>query len=198
MKKSLLIALLVPYSLFSQQKKTSFPFIKKDQFISVQYGFPNTIKNSLESVFGFSQTNKKSFGPLSIAYEYHVNELMSVGVSISYGTYSADYKDVIGAGLAFKGTLRNTALLLQSTKYFESDKKALLYAKGSIGINLWSGEYKKTDGTDFKNFNAPTPLGYNAVVGVKYGFNKNTYGYLEAGYGKYIVAAGLALKLNKQ
>lgn len=175
-----------------------FPFKKKDQFFSIQYGFPNTIKNSLETIFGFNQTNKKSFGPVSIAYEYHVNELMSIGASLSYGTYSADYKDVFGANVAFKGTLRNTAILLQSTRYLESDNKALFYGKGSIGINLWSGEYRRTDGTDFKNFNAPSPVGYNAVVGVKYGFSKSSFGYLEAGYGKYIVAAGLSLKLNKK
>lgn len=197
MKKIIFIALLIPVISFAQQKPASFPFKKKDQFFSVQYGLPNIIKNSLESVFGFNRTNKKKFGPVSIAYEYHVNELMSLGISVSYGSYSADYKDAIGAGLAFNGTLRNTALLLQSTKYFESDKKALLYAKGSIGLNLWSGEYKKPDGTDFNNFNAPTPLGYNAVVGVKYGFSANNYGYIEAGYGKYVVAAGISFKLNK-
>ncbi|MFM2337170.1 MAG: hypothetical protein RL115_363 [Bacteroidota bacterium] len=177
---------------------SNLPFKKKDQFISIQHGFPNTIKNSLETIFGFNQTNKKSVGPISIAYEYHVNELMSVGASISYATYSADYKDVFGVNVAFKGTLHNTALLLQSTRYLESDNKALLYGKGSIGINLWSGEYRRPDGTDFKNFNAPSPIGYNAVVGVKYRFSKKSFGYLEAGYGKYIVAAGLSLQVNKK
>lgn len=191
------IILLMLISLPCFTQTNNFPFKKKDQFFSLQYGFPNTIKNSLESVFGFSQTNKKSFGPVSIAYEYHVNELMSIGASISYGSYSADYQDNFGANLAFRGTLRNTAILLQTTRYMETDKKASLYAKGSIGLNLWSGEYKKPDGTDFKNFNAPTPLGYNAMVGVKYSFSKKAFGYLEAGYGKYIVAAGLSVKLNK-
>ncbi len=198
MAKNIIFILLTIHSICNaQQKNTEFPFKKNDQFISLQYGFPNTIKNSLESIIGFNQTNKKSFGPISIAYEYHVNELMSLGISLSYGTYSANYKDIFGGNLAFKGTLRNTAILLQSTKYFESDKKTLLYAKGSIGLNLWSGEYKNPDGTDFKNFNAPTPLGYNAVVGVKYGFNTKTYGYIEAGYGKYIVAAGISFKIDK-
>jgi hypothetical protein len=191
----LLFFLLTPFAINAQV--AGFPFKKKDQFFSIQYGFPNTIKNSLESVFGFNQTNKKSFGPVGIAYEYHINELMSIGASLSYGSYSADYKDVFGANVAFKGTLRNTAILLQSTRYLESDKKTLLYGKGSIGINLWSGEYRRPDGSDFKNFNAPSPVGYNAVVGIKYGFSKNSFGYLEAGYGKYIVAAGLSLKLNK-
>lgn len=197
MSKLFLLLLSLPVYAFGQQKSSSFPFKKKDQFFSIQYGFPNTIKNSLESVPGFRKTNTKSLGPVSIAYEYHATDLLSIGISISYGSYQADYEDVFGFNAAFKGTLRNTALLLQSTKYFENNSKALIYAKGSIGINLWSGEYKKPDGTDFKNFNAPTPLGYNAVVGVKYGFARKTFAYLEAGYGKYIVAAGISIQLSK-
>ena len=196
MKKSLLLIFLIPSVSFCQQKNNSFPFKKKDQFFSVQYGFPNTIRNSLESFIGFNQTNKKSLGPFSVSYEYHINDLMSIGLNLSYASYSADYKDALGFGLAFKGTLRNPAILLQSIKYFESDSKAMLYAKGSIGINLWSGEYKRPDGSDYQNFNAPTPLGYNAVVGVKYGFAPDIFGYIEAGYGKYIVAAGLSFKIS--
>jgi hypothetical protein len=197
MKNCLLLLFFLPLITNSQKSTYSFPFEKKDQFFSIQYGFPNTIKNNLESFIGFTQTNKKSIGPVSIAYEYHINPLLSLGISISYGSYSADYKDILNLGAAFKGTLRNTALLLQSTKYFETDKKILPYAKGSIGLNLWSGEYKTASGNDYQNFNAPTPLGYNAVVGIKYGFSRQTFGYLEAGYGKYVVAAGVSFRLNR-
>jgi hypothetical protein len=197
MKKSLFIVLLIPVISFAQKKSVAFPFKKKDQFFSVQHGFPNTIKNSMENFIGFNQTNKKSAGPVSISYEYHANALLSLGISFSYSSYSADYKDILGAGVTFKGTLRNPAILLQSTKYFENNGKALLYAKGSIGINLWSGEYTDGNNGDFQNMNFPSPLGYNAVVGVKYGFSPNNYGYIEAGYGKYVVAAGISFKLNK-
>ncbi len=196
MKRSFLLIFLIPAFAIAQKKDNSFPFEKGSQLFSVQYGFPNTIKKSLESFFGFEQTNKKSIGPVSINYEYHLRPQLSVGVNISYASYSADYKDILGLATAFTGKIRNTALMLQTIKYFETEGDILIYTKGNIGLNLWSGEYIASNGSVFKNFNAPTPVAYNAVVGLKYGFGPSTFGYIEAGYGKYIVAIGLSVKVK--
>lgn len=86
--------------------------------------------------------------------------------------------------------------MIQTVKYFETESSLLVYAKGNIGLNLWSGEYRPANGTVYKNFNAPTPVAYNAMVGLKYGLTPATFAYLEAGYGKYVVAAGLSFKLK--
>lgn len=196
MKKGLFLLFLLPAFAFAQKKDNSFPFEKGSQLFSVQYGFPNTIKRSLESFIGFEQTNKKSVGPVSINYEYHLNPQLSVGVNVSYASYSADYKDILGLSAVFTGKIRNTALMLQTIKYFESEGDILIYTKGNIGLNLWSGEYIAANGSEFKNFNAPTPVAYNAVVGLKYGFGPSTFGYIEAGYGKYVVAIGISVKVK--
>jgi len=196
MKKLFAVLLFLPVVALSQKKRYTFPFEKKDQFISFQHGFPNTIKNSLESFFGFDQTNKKSIGPVSIAYEYHIKPEFSIGINLSYASYSADYKDVFGFSAAFTGKIRNTALMIHSIKYFQNESKYLIYAKGNVGLNLWSGEYRSANGDEYKNFNAPTPVAYNAMVGVKYGLTSSIYPYIEAGYGKYVVAAGISFKLK--
>lgn len=196
MKKIVLIFLMLPFFTIAQNGGQVLPFKKKDQFISVQYGFPNVSKSLLESFPLFTQTNKKNFGPVSLSYDYHISADMSIGATLLYSSYSASYKDILASSLSFNGKLRNTAILVQSTKYLAAKEKLFLYAKGSIGLNLWSGEYTAPDGSDFKNFNAPTPVGYTAMVGGKYLFTPNMLGYLEAGYGKYIVAAGLSFKVR--
>lgn len=196
MKRMLLLFNFFPLFIMAQRNGVLVPLKKKDQFISVQYGFPNISKSLLESFPLFTQTNKKSFGPVSISYDYHISDDLSIGATILYSSYSALYKEAVLSSVSFNGKLRNTAIMIQSTKYLAAKENILLYAKGSVGINLWSGEYTAADGTDFKNFNAPTPVGYTAMVGGKYFFSPVVQGYLEAGYGKYIAALGLSVKVN--
>lgn len=198
MKKYLLLLFIVPLWTNGQKKNMAYPFEKKDQLISIQYGFPNTIKNSLESFPGFTQLNKKSIGPVAISYDYFVQKLFSIGACVSYANYNADYKDIAGFNLAFTGKLSNISLTVQTVKYLETEGKVLPYAKGNVGLNIWNGSYQSANGQEYKKFTAPTPVSYNAVVGIRYGFGEKASGYLEAGYGKYIVAAGISLKIEKK
>ena len=196
MKSIFFAFLLLPFFAKSQNKAKPFPFEKGSQIISVQYGFPNLIKKSLESFPGFTESNKKSTGPVSLSYEYHFRPLLSLGISVSYSAYSAEFKDMFGFNAAFTGKLRNIALMLQTVKYFDVESNFLFYTKAKIGLNLWSGEYTNANGSTYKNFNAPTPVASNLMLGAKYPFSKSVIAYLEAGYGKYIMAAGVSFPLK--
>jgi outer membrane protease len=69
------------------------------------------------------------------------------------------------------------------------------YIRTAIGINIWDENYTDLSGNKINYTSSPSDLAYQISLGANFYIVKNTGLFIEAGYGKYILNAGLAFKL---
>jgi len=84
--------------------------------------------------------------------------------------------------------------MLNLTRYLGRSQKIMPYTRTAIGINTGQAKYVANDGSKFGNVDNGTSLAYQAGLGVKFNAAKNGGFFIEAGYGKYILSAGLTMR----
>jgi hypothetical protein len=180
---------------YRQQQFREMENFKPSLDVSVGYGFPNLDKYLFSDFYGYYQGRATQTGPIIASLDYHFAPRMAIGVMVNYGKVSRPYYDFNTSQQDFTGSLTNTAVLLNFTRYMGSARQTVVpYTRTAIGFNTGSAKYLASDGSKAANTDDGTTLAYQIGLGVQINATKNGGFFVEAGYGKYIVAGGVKLK----
>jgi opacity protein-like surface antigen len=180
---------------YRQQQIRDLENFKPSLDVSIGYGFPNLDKNLLNDFYGYYPGSTTQTGPIIASVDYHFAPRMAIGVMVNYGKVSRPYYDYSSGEQNFTGSLTNTAVLLNFTRYMGSTSSTVVpYTRTAIGFNTGEAKYVNNDGSKAANTDDGTTLAYQLGLGVQINATKNGGFFVEAGYGKYIVAGGVKLK----
>jgi hypothetical protein len=171
---------------------------------------------------GVSNSSSK-VGPFTLGYEYLVKDNLGLGVSVSYAEATKSYDINSSSGLltgipglgsipgigsvfgssggasSYNTKVKSTTILLSTTYHLYTTDKLDPYSKISIGATFWSGSSTNASGTDAGSAPTfPTPIAYDAVLGLRYFAGKQMGLYGELSYSNLSFAAniGLTFKLH--
>jgi hypothetical protein len=186
------------------------PILDKKSFVfSVGFGIPNNTTTVLSAggIIGSilnngTSSNKSGFGPAFVGLEYFVSKDISIGLSAAYANGKQDYSNptipILGIGGGYLGTASINLFQIAATSSYHlyTTDKLDPYIKGAIGLNIWKTKYV-TPTSDTNPFTAPTPFGYQGLVGLRYFVSKKLAPYGEIGYTslKFSANIGLSVKL---
>ena len=182
---------------------------KKASVFSVGFGIPNntnTLLNGGGLFLGGSSQKKQGFGPIFLNYEYFIKKEFSLGIGLLYATGKQDFNSAIIPILGLGGENIGTSSinLFQITGFVSyhlyTTDKIDPYIKGGVGINLWKTKYiSSSQGglSQTSSITAPTPFGYQGIVGLRYFVSKKFAPYGEIGFTslKFSANLGLSVKL---
>lgn len=183
---------------------------KKDFVVSVGFGIPNNTTTLLtggsvaNSILGGTSNNKSGFGPLFVGFEYFVSKELSVGLSSAYANGKKDFSTPaitlfgvqVSPATSGSASINLFQLAATSSYHLYTTDKLDPYIKAAIGLNIWKTKYTSA-GNETNPFNAPTPFGYQGLVGLRYFVNSKLAPYGEIGYSslKFSANIGLSVKL---
>ena len=188
------------------------PILDKKAFVfSVGLGVPNNTNTLLSgggiitSILGGGGTSskQKGFGPVFAGFEYFITKELSLGLGFTYANGKQNYTTPgipllgIAASNAGSASINLFQIAGTTTYHLYTTDKLDPYIKGGIGINLWKTEYVNAAGVKSNPFTAPTPFGYQGIVGLRYFVNKQFAPYGEIGFTslKFSANIGLSVKL---
>lgn len=165
--------------------------------ISIGYGFPNLDKYQFAQTYQYYNQPYTAIGPVMGSVDYRFSRATAIGLLITSGSSKADYYDYNSSGNqpSFTGTLNSTAIMLDLVNYMPvNNPKVTPYLRTALGVNVWNERY--TDGSGNKmNFSSnPSDFAYQISLGSNFYIADHFGFFVEAGYGKYILNAGLSLK----
>lgn len=176
------------------------PSFKPALSLSFGYGYPNLDKYSLLDFYGAYRGSASQKGPVFGSLDYRVNRTTSIGAMVSYGEVKAPYYNYNSATPTqpdFTGQLTNWSAMLNMVRYMPGSASVSPYLRTAFGVNIWDQNYTDKSGNKVvANLPEAPVFAYQAALGVKFHFTQHSGAFLEAGYGKYIVSAGLTFKLN--
>lgn len=181
------------------QRSYQQPNVKPALSLSFGYGYPNLDKNNLLGFYQYNRGPLTQKGPVFGSLDYRFNRTTSIGAMVSYGRIEAPYYayNATAAQPDFTGYLTNWSAMLNLIRYMPGSATVSPYLRTAFGINIWNQNYLDKNGVKVLNAVPDAPaFAYQAGLGVKFHFTQHTGAFLEAGYGKYIVSAGLTFKLN--
>lgn len=160
--------------------------VKGSQVFQMGIGLPNNAATLLDfggiaSLFNGIAANKKVIGPGFISYEYLATEYLGIGIGFTHAAATQRYNSsisipVIGfTAIDVTGNIKLYQIAFNTTYHLYTTDKLDPYFKAGIGINLWKGSYTDQTGKQVKPFAAPTPFGYQGLVGLRY-FVKPKFG----------------------
>ena len=177
---------------------SNFPEYKPTVNFSLGYGFPNLDKTFLPEYYSVYMGSTSQKGPVTGAVDYQFSRNMSIGLMVTHGTVSAPYFNYNTTSNPPEFTARydNWSFMVNLVRYLPVNSRTIEpYIRTAIGINAWKQEYTDVNGSKIPGLNADLPdLAYQAGIGAKFNLAKNAGVFVEAGYGKYILHGGVALK----
>lgn len=177
------------------------PYFKPEVNFSIGYGYPNLDKNVLLDFYQYYRGSATPQGPVFGSLDYRFNATTSIGAMVSYGKIHAPYYNYNSPTQAqpdFTGRLDNWSVMLNLVRYMPAGPAVTPYLRTAFGVNIWDERYVDASGNKIPTaVPDPPAFAYQASLGAKFNFDKHTGAFVEVGYGKYIVSAGLSLKLNK-
>ena len=166
--------------------------------ISFGYSYPNLDYTHFANFYNMYKGNASNqAGPFTGALDYQFSRYMSIGVLGTYGKVTQAYYaiDNITGIPDLTGTFENWSLMLNLVSYFPTHSRAVSpYLRTAIGVNHWMQDYSDVTGAKTMGIPEPPALAYQASLGAKFNLSPRAGIFMEAGYGKYIVNGGLALK----
>jgi hypothetical protein len=174
----------------------NLPAFKPSVNISIGYGFPNIDKYELVDFYGMSKGRASQTGPLMASVDYQFSRFMSIGVIATHGKVSVPYYDYGSTTPAFTGSLDNWSIMLDLVRYIPAGKVVSPYLRTAVGINAWRQNYIDPSGNKAADPGDPSALAYQASIGARFNLSKSAGLFIEAGYGKYILNGGLALRFK--
>lgn len=162
--------------------------------LSLGYGFPNLDKNNMLEFYNFYPGKASQQGPFTGSLDYQFSRSTSIGVQVNYGKVTVPYYHANDVNTAFTGRLENTAVMLNLVRYIPATRVISPYFKTAVGINIPHSSYTDVAGSKIVVPTDDNTLAYQASLGVKLNLSQHAGLFAEAGYGKYIVAGGVALK----
>ncbi len=180
----------------NNQKKDADYSFKPSVNISLGYGFPNLDKNQFASTYYYYPGTATQTGPLIGSVDYQFNRAMAIGLLITNGMVNAPYYSYSSSSPSFTGSLNNTAVMLDFVRYIPVTGKVVApFIRTAIGINIWNENYTDPSGNKINFTSNPSDFAYQISLGANFYVAKKAGLFIEAGYGKYILNAGLAFKL---
>ncbi|HEY4150181.1 MAG TPA: outer membrane beta-barrel protein [Chitinophagaceae bacterium] len=173
-------------------------YFKPVWHVNLGYGFPNLDRYEFSGFYGVDQGTPSQTGPFMGSVDYQFNPRMSIGVLATHGTVSAPYYSFNNNSNTpdFTGHLNNTAIMLDLVRYLPAGPAVTPYFRTAIGVNIWQQDYTDGSGNQVAEGSDPSALAYQVSFGAKFHLSKQAGLFLEAGYGKYIVAGGLAFSFK--
>jgi len=163
--------------------------------ISIGYGFPNIDKKYLPAYYNTYYGTVSQKGPVTGSLDYQFSRRMSIGVLVTHGTIEAPYFDYFSSLPVFSTKLNNWGFMLNIVRYFPAGRKIVPYLRTAIGLNKWKQEYADPAGNKISMPEAEMPdFARQVALGAKFNLSKKAGLFIEAGYGKYIMQGGLAVK----
>ncbi|MFT3679391.1 MAG: outer membrane beta-barrel protein [Ferruginibacter sp.] len=179
-----------------KQQATNTPSFEPTVNISVGYGFPNLDKYALPELYNYYKGSYSQTGPLTGSVDYQFSRTMSIGVLVTHGKVSVPYYAYNNnSSPALNGSLENWSFMLNLVRYIPvSGSKVAPYLRTAIGINSWQQNFTDDGGNKVNVAFNPQDLAYQVGLGAKFNLSKKAGLFVEAGYGKYILNGGLAVK----
>ena len=163
---------------------------------SLGYGFPNLDGNQLAGFFNYNRGNISQSGPVIGSIDYRYSRTASIGLMVMHGQVSAPYYDFSGTQ-AFTGSQDNWSIMVNMMNYMPTNTLVEPYIRTAIGLNVWNQNYIDGSGNKMGYVTEPGLFAYQVSLGANFNLSKMAAFYTEAGYGKYILQAGLKFRLNK-
>lgn len=157
--------------------------------------FTNLFSNALTDLFsGYSATNEKTIGLISIGYRYSINDRLSVGSDIGYASQSSDLEYNSNGRKEIGGSRKANHILVLPTAKFSYIKKGLFdfYGSASVGVIFSQSTDNYKNSSIFKSDNTGFAWQLNPA-GLRIG--KKIGGFIEVGAGyKGFVSLGANYK----
>lgn len=178
--------------------RANLPPFRPSVNISVGYGFPAVDTKYLPAFYGVSRGDISQWGVLAGSVDYQFSRRMSIGVMAAHTSFSAPYYGYFYPGDIPDLTAHfdNWAIMVSLTRYFPVSLRTSLYLRTAIGANVWQQDYKDASGNPATVTDVDLPsLAHQLAVGMKFRITRHAGFFAEAGYGKYIIRAGVSAKL---
>lgn len=192
---------------FGKKKSGGDAFEEGAMVVTVGYGFPNLTKMIFKLYQNEIGYKVSGFGPAHAKFEYGLSDKIGVGVSmglvtskVSWTYEETTYDPVTGYanGTAtyeegFKGS--SFVVLARMNYHFGTTDKLDPYWGFGAGYNANGFKYYNTNPNSIEDIKlAGLPIGFESTVGMRYYFTDNIGAYMELGWGKSLLQAGLAAK----
>ncbi len=129
-----------------------------------------------------------------------VNDNLGMGIGLSYVEASQTINiNVTAPSTSINTKVKNTSIIVSTTYHLYTTDKLDPYTKVSIGLNIWKVSSKNQNGNDVNTVpTLPTPLAYNAVIGLRYFATSKVGVFGEASYSnlRFSANTGLTFKLH--
>ena len=162
---------------------------------SIGAGFPNLDANQFAGFFNYYKGNGSQSVPIIGSIDYQYSRTSSIGLMIMHGQVNAPYYDYSG-NQAFTGSLDNWSVMVNMMNYMPTHSIVEPYIRTAVGINIWNQNYTDLSGNKMGNVSEPSMLAYQISLGANFSLSKNLKFYTEAGFGKYILQAGLKFQIQ--
>lgn len=187
---------------FAVTNSNAQAFEEGTKVVAIGYGFPNLGK-SLFKVGSDNEGYKATgFGPIHGRFEYGLTDKFGIGLSINFNSFGAKYSDpyydyLTGTYLAYTNEFKYTSVnfLIRGNRHWDVNDKVDIFSGFGLGYNYAKATWKSSN-TAFVDdtFDNIIPIGFEWTVGMRYYFSDNVGGYIEGGYAKSILQAGIVAK----
>lgn len=167
--------------------------------VSLGYGTPNLTK-AIFSIYNMMENYENTgIGPLHVKFEYGLSDKIGLGVSSNFVQSKVRWTemDFFGSGTNYSEGFDYMALdiNIRANWHFYTTDKFDSYLGIGVGYNQIAWSYY----TDYENatplsLSVAAPIGYESTVGMRYFFTDNIGAFLELGYAKSLVQAGVSIK----
>ncbi|MDH7461603.1 hypothetical protein QEG73_09945 [Chitinophagaceae bacterium 26-R-25] len=164
--------------------------------LNLGYGFPNLDQYYMADFYGAYKGNPSQVGPINASLDYQFSRYMSLGVMGMYGKVNMPYYDYNTYGQAMRGTLEGWTIMANMMNYIPAGPHVMPYLRVAMGVNIWNQDYVDYDaGVKVNYVQHPPDFAYQFSFGCKFNVSEHMGLFVEGGYGKYIMNAGLSFKL---
>jgi hypothetical protein len=189
------------------KKKKGGNWEEGNMLFALGYGFPNFGKTLLTASEDEINWKATGFGPMHFRFEYALSETWGIGLSSNFNKFGYSYDDQSQTGVDANGnpvyTTYNykydwTAInfLVRFNKHWAAGSRADIFSGTGIGYNHRVIKYTSTDPNAVEeSFDNILPIGFESTIGVRIFFTPNIAGYIEAGWAKDILQAGICYKI---
>lgn len=206
MKKLLLKISFVLAAFFFASSGFAQAYEEGKFIVSAGYGFPNWGKVFTKaSIVNSSATNVSAtgFGPLHFKFEYGLTDRFGLGLSVNYNNFGFTWTEpnnnysYSGGPQTYNYTFKSSALAvnLRFNRHWEVNDKVDAYWGMGFGYSNTNWSETSNDPTYTKStFTVPIPVSFETTIGMRYYFTENIGMYVEGGYAKSILQAGVVAK----
>lgn len=174
---------------------------------SYGYGAPRLDSKLFEFHKNEIEYFTRGIGPFIFKAEYGIKRNLSIGLSFTYIKYNSEFKRIRFDSTHLKDlpfvygtTVHDIAAMLRVNYHKVITPRLDIYLGGGAGYNMWMSKDYTNYWPDQDSLNLqfvkPFPVIFEASAGFRYFVLNRTALFIEAGYGKSVVQAGVVFKFR--